>query len=748
MQSFVSKIKEQKFLLLGCLCVGAAAATTYQYIHPAKYEAKAVIKPATKQVQGFTAATDAEVLRSRKMIEQAVKDKGLNVVYTKNRPLQEKELYGNAPVEVKYKIDDKNFTQQSFEIQAKGADGYLLSYLAGDVPMQREGNYGKELNLGFIKLDIHKTAYGFSLSDLDKYHFTVYSDQALAQKITNGNFDCKPVNNSANVVEITYQSESPIKAHQVVNAVAHAYGKSEIFTNEEQVQANIEQINNQLTRISQELDNSQQEIAAYKAENNAFELPQQAGANLNTVSQLQVQKVDIDMQLAALDNMSDYLRKNRNVNSIAPEYGTINDLIYTETYLKLNDKASERQQVKENGGDVTKIDKEISALKDMLAESIKNTRKKLTVKQQAMADAIVVAKSRMQVMPEAENKLEQLNRNVYLYSKLYDYLIQKRAEAMVSAPIIPAASYIVDEASFPTTPVTPSEAQVWSVALLLSLLGGLGAIAIRPIFKNKIRNREELKKYTDIPFIANIDNAKKDEYLAEPFMNLCTKILLMNQDHKVQMITLTSTHAGEGKTTIAQNLAKTYASLDKKVLLVDMNPVNPALATMFETENEKSISDIYQNNVNLHQAVSITTAPNVDLLTAGQLKNGINTFLTEGKTGNIIADIKELYDLVIFDTPETSNYIDAVPLMKASDLNLYVVKSNSASASYVKQAALIKEDFDIHNMFIVLNGMTENKNHSGIETTGRFKVLKGRQQAESEVRLIPRMLKKAALWFY
>lgn len=749
-QSIIAKMKSHKFFLLACLCAGSVAATAYLYVHPAKYEAKATLRPVDNQQMqnSTTAATDAEVLQSRKMIERAVSDQAFNVVYTKTRPMQQRELYGNAPFEVKYSIQDKNFSMQNFDIALLSNESYSLNYDAGSVPMQREGSFGKELDLGFVKLNISRTPYAASSSDLDKYHFAVYSNSALAQRISNENFTCKPVNNTANVVEISYQNENPAKAYQVVNAVAQAYGKSETASNEELIRANVEQINNQLIRVSQELDNSQAEIAAYKSENNAFELPQQAGATLNTVSQLQVQKVDVDMQLAALDNMSDYLRKNRNVNSISPEYGTINDLVYTETYLKLTDKAAERQQLKEAGGDVSKLDREINGLKDMLAESMRNTRKKLTVKQQAMADAIVVAKGRMENMPEAENRLQQLNRNVYLYTKLYDFLIQKRAEAMVSAPVIPTASYIVDEASFPTSPVTPNEAEVWSIALLASLLGGLVIIAVRPMLKTRIRNREDLQQYTDIPFIANIDNSKKEEYLSEPFMNLCTKILLMDQEKQVKMVTLTSTHSGEGKTTIAQNLAKTYASLDKKVLLVDMNPVNPGLEVVFDVQNDNSIANIYNEEANLHQAVSLTTVPNVDLLKAGQLKNGINTFLTSGKTGSIIADIKELYDLVIFDTPETSNYIDAIPLMKASDLNLYVVKSNTASASYVKQASLIKNDFGIDNMYIVLNGMTENKNHSGIETTGRFKVLKGRQQAEAEVRLIPRMLKKAALWFY
>ena len=179
------------------------------------------------------------------------------------------------------------------------------------------------------------------------------------------------------------------------------------------------------------------------------------------------------------------------------------------------------------------------------------------------------------------------------------------------------------------------------------------------------------------------------------------------------MVTVTSTQQGEGKSTVARNLAKAFASLDKKVLLVDMSPVNPSLENMFDVRADQTMADVYQKNTNLHEAINITSIPNVDLLTAGQLQKGINTLLVSTKTGNIIDEIKKLYDIVLFDTPEVSNYMDAIPLMKTSDLNLYVVKANTTSQELISQAEMIRNDYQIDNMYFVLNAITENKNYAG-----------------------------------
>ena len=751
-QRVIAKIKNHKFFLFSCLCIGAAGAMVYQYLNPPVYKAQATIKSVNAALDNSRnkASSDAEAIHSRKMLEKAVNNLNLNVEYTATRLMHQQELFSNSPVEVKYTIQEKGFYSQPFDITANGSDAYTLSYNLGNVPMQREGTFGKEIDLGFIKLAVSKTSTfdESKFNGIDKYGFTVYSNAALAAKYSNKNFNTEVASENSNVIKISYADESPQKAYQLVNAVAHTYGTSESFNNDELVRANIEQINAQLSHVSDELDNSQNAITEYKIDNNIFDLPQQAGATLNTMGQLQVQKVDVDMQLAALDNMSEYLRQNRHVNSISPEYGTINDLVYTETYLKLNDKAAERQQIKEQGGDVTKVDKEIDALKDMLAESMRNTRKKLAVKQETIAAAISNTKARMSAMPEKESALQELNRNVYLYTKLYDFLIQKRAEAMVAAPVVSASSYIIEDAVIPTEPISPSPLTIWACALASAFVLGASYLFVRSQSKTKISNREELQRFTSIPFIANIENTGRAGYMQEPYMNLCTKILLMSQKQEIKMVTVTSSQQGEGKSTVAQNLARAFASLDKKVLLVDMNPVNPTLENIFDVRVENTMSDVYQNNTNLHEAINITAIPNVDLLTAGQLQKGINTLLVSTKTGNIIDEIKKLYDIVLFDTPEVSNYMDAIPLMKSSDLNLYVVKANTTSQELISQAELIKNDYQIDNMYFVLNAMTQNKNYAGTATTGRFKVLKGQQQAEAEIRLVPRMLKKAALWFY
>lgn len=743
-QRAMLNIRSNKRLFLGCLLAGSVGASAYLFLIPKVYESQAILKNIDPDKQSTSIA--AEMIRSPKTIEQSVKGMGLNVEYFVTKNFQTSECFDNKPVKISYNLKDESFSQQCFSLQRDGEKTYILEYEDQAGHQQKRGSYNEMLDLGSLSVTIEKTPYLNLLDDKDEVSFTIYSDRSLANKIAEQNLSCTI--EDGGVIKLNSQSTNPAKAYRIASAVSKGYGNAGQKANESHSIANVQLINNQLDRVSQELDNAQRELSYFQSANNAYEMPQQAGAVLNTVSQLQIQKVEADMQIAALDNLSDYMRKNRNVNTISPEYGTITDIIYTETYLKLNDKVAERQQLLEQGADLSKVDKEISSLKEMLAESIRNTRKKLTIRQETLVAAIVSAKDRIQNLPQTEEKLQQLNRSIYLYTKLYDFLIQKRAEAMVEAPVLPPSSYILNEAKMPTSPIGPNPAKVWSLALLASLLFGALITAVKPLLKIKIRNRKDLQKFTDIPFIANIEAGGKKHDFSESFMTLCTKILMLGNKQSVQMITITSAKAGEGKTTIAQNLAMAMGRLGKKALLIDMNPINPSLKNTLGNEEESSFAQVIEDNKNLHQAVQITNYENVDLLSAGYLAHGVNTLLINDKTGNILADMKTLYDYVIFDTPETSNYMDAVPLMKMSDLNMFVVKANSATFDQLEYASQMKKDFQVENLFMIINGMTDTMNHSGMQTSGKVKQIRRREQAEAEIRLMPRIMKKAALWFY
>jgi capsular exopolysaccharide synthesis family protein len=263
---------------------------------------------------------------------------------------------------------------------------------------------------------------------------------------------------------------------------------------------------------------------------------------------------------------------------------------------------------------------------------------------------------------------------------------------------------------------------------------------------SRIHERNEIDETKGIPFIGNVAmDSNNPLALKESFNNLCTKILL-KQD--VKMITITSTSSGEGKTFIATNLAKAYSAMDKKVLLIDMNSYHPEIADLFEITNDKTIADVLEGRCDVHDAVCLTSFPNLDILVSGMLPEGVNSLLASKKREDLFKDLQRHYDLIIIDTPESGRFIDAVPMMKQSQLNLYVARAKATRKQSLVNAELIQQDYDVENMYFILNSITKQTTHTGKIGRGSYKKLKSPESQKVKVSYVPEALRKIALWFY
>lgn len=756
-QRFVLFLKRRIKTIAFFLICSALCATAYLYFLPPQYQSQSLIKIETinpLQDNRQTAAspkgiTEADVIKSKNVVMSAISFNGLNVDYIRSKNLQQKQIFFSSPVSVNSKISDASFISQHYSISFPSANSYSIRFKVNQETIERQGEFGKELNTGQVTLTISKSKSFGEAGDAE-FSFTVYSPSAMADKMLKENISVCPANQESNVVQITVEHPVPEKSFLLANALAYAYSNEESYANQKYLSENVKIIDKQLENVSHQLNEAQKAADDFKKENNIVDIPQESQSSLNTISQLEVEKVKLNMQMAALENLSEYMRKNRKMDNIAPEFGTIEDPVFASIINRLNEKITERSSLVVASGEadpskIQVVSQEIESLKDYLAESIRNTRKKTAIKEEEINNAIASNSYKAEQLPAKASELQALNRKVYMHDKVFNYLVEKRATALVTLPSSISAGRILSSASFPMAPVAPIPYIVYSIAIICGFLLSMIYTSIRNSSKFHISNREELQRFTSIPFIGNISRLSKNtNYSEEAFMNLCTRMMLLFQNKSFKMITVTSTAKGEGKTFVASNLAKSLGMLDKKVLVVDMNMNEPQMETLFNIQNEVTMSDVYSNQSITRSAITSTENPNIDVLTAGRLKAGINTILSSPKTGNIIDELKGSYDVIIFDTPDSVNHIDAIPMMKMSDLNLYVVKANATSQAMVTNAELIRNDYEVDNMYFLLNAVTENQNYSGFVAKEGARVISLNRATEEKMPF----MKRAAFWFY
>ena len=744
----VALMSRHPFIMLTGAAIGLSVASVYLYTTPPLFESSASIEYPSKEASYNTiinTATPAtEEITSPEFIAMAIKDKVNPISYYVTQDYKKKNNTYSFPFEVSYKTTGTKFQEQEYIINQTSETNFTLISNAYSITRYKNGTFGEELIDGDLALTITKkktTPYlAESLIQPATFSFKVQSAHSIAAGLMKQNNLEASENN--NVLKVTCRNENAEKAKQITDAITTHF----LRTRGDQVpvtESGMTNIDYQLELLSGQLQQTEEQIAEYKRQNNITDLNFDTQKTLGILKDLQLQKTQLELTRAALDNTSKYLRKNRDINNSSVEYGAINDPVFSEQLTALNAK----YESKAKGTADANVDSEIETLKTLIAERILNTRKKTAIQLNKINSDIVSVQEQLNTLPEKANILTSLDRKLSLDKKVYDLLVEKRAQALVTGTGIPTGGKILKPASQPKTPVTPIS---W-VVLAIGFLGGL--IIATPLTyildkmkSSRITRRQQLDEQTRIPFIGSINAINEQNKVANPSIStLCTRVLMAPQ---TKLITFASINKGVGKTFIATHFAQAFAAMDKKVLVLDMNHENPGVSTSFNVTPERSLADVLAGSCDIHDAICLTSYPNLDVLECGELDAGINSLLASKKQSAIIEDLKKHYDLIVTDTPDSGTQIDAIPLMKMSDLNLFVVRSNTTRKTSLVAAEQIKQDYNIQNLFFLLNTVSSSfRNNSDSSRKSRVRKLNS-QSENAKTSYVPEVLRKIALWFY
>jgi len=575
--------------------------------------------------------------------------------------------------------------------------------------------------------------------------------------------DIRPIRRSR-VVEIRFDSQAPELAARTVNAVAENYIQKNLEARWDAAQKASEWLSQQLRDLKAKLENSEDDLQKYAADNGLLFLETEKGDAESIVNQ-SVREVQEELTRAQADRM-----EKESIFRLVQsgEYGSLpgvldNKLLQDLTF-RLADLQREQAQlattftdnypkVKQTQSQIAEIQSSLERERWRAAQKISNDYFAALRREKLVREAFAEKLAEANQIAEKSVQYGILSREVDTNNGLYEGLLERLKEAGVSAGLKASNIRIVDPGTVPYKPIAPNYPLNLGLAAFLGLGLGicmaflkehldqtirysqdvfhfLGVPVLGFIPSMSARNGKKLKGITaaDREFIFGPANSRtapgdaliedrprndlgihKGSAFSEAFRELRTSVILSASGRLANSILVTSAQPGEGKTTVAVNLAFSLAQLGQPVLLVDADMRRPSIQKYFPQKGSK-LSSYLGGQGAWQQMVYPTPISRLNILHCGPIPENPSELLSSDRMRALIQESMTTYRFVILDSPPLLNRADSRILGSMVGATLLVVKGGETPRQVVQYAESQARSVGANLIGVVLNNLDSSLN--------------------------------------
>ena len=680
---------------------------------------------------GVNLDNEIAILYSYRIQEKVCRSLNLTTQYYNKGYFNNIEIWKNRPFKVEWlgsplEMDNKAI---SFEIEITDKGYVITSFDDNEMGKKCRFNSVQYLDKTPFKLSLQ---VGINPEKLVGQKFlishTTIKDEIL-KIISNVNI----INNNdkADIITISLKGSNKDKSEAIINEIVKQYDNDGVSDRRLVYQKTIDFVNNRFKTIERELDSIETNKARYKKDNELSFLEIDA----ESVSEQKVLKKNdvfqIETQIALSKILEQTIKSDTKYGLIPSNIGVLNEEVNL-VISEYNAVVLERERLSVSGGAKNPV---VTAIKDKLIKLQKNILQSLKSYQDEMEVSLSknnyfkkLTSDKFSAIPNDEKVLNAIERQRSIKEALYILLLQKREEAAINLAITASTVKVVDYALTDTKPISPIKLIYYAGALLIGF--GIPFLIIFLIFllDDKIHTKEDITRNAKNKIvIAEIPHIDSDErltgvndrsLLGEAFRILRTNlsyVLPLKVEKLGQVILVTSTIKGEGKTFATINLAISYSLMNKKVLLVGTDLRNPQLHNYVNIKKDTiGLQDFLHNSSVDLKSITNTNLlgnNNLDFIFSGKIPPNPAELLSNGRFEKLIEEAKKIYDLIIFDTAPTILVADTLMISQLADVTLYVVRSGFTPKGLLEYSVGLSDKDKLKNLVYVINNVGKNDSY-------------------------------------
>lgn len=692
-------------------------------------------------LEGFVSSSsnvdnEIEVLRSKSLAREVVNNLGLFVTYMDEDEFPSKELYHTSPVLVSLTHQEADKLPGRMEIN-------MILQLTGALGVQitvGEKEYRKQFDkLPAVFPTDEGTIAFFANNDTlsavcpenitKERHITAFINRpfSVLKEYVNS-LSIAPTSKTTSVVVISLENTNTRRGRDYINKLLEMYNINANNDKNEVAQKTAEFIDERIGIISKELGSTEQDLENFKRSAGITDLSSEAQIALTGNAEYEKKRVENQTQINLVMDLQRYMKGNE--YEVLPSNIGLQDAASAGAIDRYNQMLVERKRLlrtsTENNPTIINLDTSIRAMRTNVQATLDATLKGLQITKEDLAREASRYSRRINDAPTQERQFVSIARQQEIKSGLYLMLLQKREENAITLAATANNAKIIDEALADDNPISPKKMLVYLAALVLGVGLPVGVIYLIGLTKFKIEGRADVEKLTSLPVVGDIPLAdektgsiavfeNQNNLMSETFRNVRTNLQFMLENGK-NVILVTSTISGEGKSFISANLAISLSLLGKKVVIVGLDIRKPGLNKVFNIpKKEHGITQYLTNTTaNLMDFVQPSDInKNLFILPGGTVPPNPTELLARGGLEKAIETLKANFDYVILDTAPVGMVTDTLLIGRVADLSVYVCRADYTHKAEFTLINELAENNKLPNLCIAVNGLDLNSRKYG-----------------------------------
>lgn len=527
------------------------------------------------------------------------------------------------------------------------------------------------------------------------------------------------------IVNIKVRHSDPELAARLANTIAETYQAHNLEQRRESTYGAYDWLTAQYQDVKTKLEGSDKALFDYKKDNNMLSTSLEDRQNITSqrLIDLNRQLTDIQGQRRAAAAEVASIRRLKSAQKVsAPLDQVINNPLVQNLKSSLSDlrrrEAGLRGRYLDQHPEVVALRKQIDVVERDLAReteailsTAENRLRRLEETEGSLKGSIETIRQEALNLNQKELAYRQLAREAETNSRLYDLVLKRLKETDISRLLQDNNIRILDRALVPEVPVMPKVPLNLLIGAILGMLLGVALAFLAEVLDSSVKTQEDVESLLGLTFLGVIPTIKQSNTgpekgmllpdgetrdlhvfefpkstVAECCRTIRTNIMFMSPDRKVKRLLITSAGPREGKTVTSVNIATVMSQSNSRVLLIDTDMRRPRVHRCFGMENHVGLSSLILGEVEYADAIAPTPVPNLDVLLCGPIPPNPAELMHTERFQKILADLDDMYDVIIMDSPPTIAVTDSMILSQMVDGLLLVVKGGQTSKVFVRKA--------------------------------------------------------------